>query len=157
MAAGVEVGVSCCIWFSKGGDQQFSKVLTFHFCISLNNCLCFHCNWKQLHSSYEQVAAWFIWIVLKYFWGRSSQLFTLSTASTCQQAHQIIFMIGQKYPTGFFPAGLTGSRASRTRVSRGSRTKAAFVSQSANHLIITLTSQVWPTEVRLFSLLPCTV
>lgn len=88
-------------------------------------------------------------------WG--SQYFSPSIVSTCQQAHQMIFMIGQKYPTGLFPAGLTGSRASRTRVCRGSRTKAAFVSESANHLIIKLTSQVWPREVWLGSLLPCAV
>lgn len=75
-------------------------------------------------------------------WFLGCPLSSHSIVSTCQQAHQMIFMTGQKYPTGFFPVGLTGSRASRTRVSRGSRTKAAFVSESANHLIITLTSQV---------------
>lgn len=69
----------------------------------------------------------------------------ISTVWTQQQAYQMIFMTGQKYLPGF---SRLASQASLTQVSRGAQTKAAVVFESANHLIITLTSQVWPTIPR---------
>lgn len=85
----------------------------------------------------------------------------ISSVWTQQQAYQLIFMTGQKYLPGF--SRLTGFSY---RSQRGAQTKAAVVFESANHLIITLTSQVWPTIprpgsqspalfARLFYLHPC--